>query len=99
MKKSIHPAYNEDTRVVCACGNTFTTGSVRKTITVEVCYKCHPFYTGEHRYLDIKGRVDSFQKKQEAAKKYQATRANKKAKNQEKSELRPKSLKELLGET
>jgi LSU ribosomal protein L31P len=50
MKKNIHPVYYEDAKVVCACGNNFVTGSNKKLIQVEVCYKCHPFYTGQHRY-------------------------------------------------
>jgi len=98
MKKDIHPAYVQDARVVCACGNTFTTGSTKKTIQVEVCSKCHPFFTGEHRYLDVKGRVDKFQKQQEVAKKYQAIKSAKKTKHTGKEEKKTKSLKELLSE-
>lgn len=97
MKSAIHPTYYLDAKVICACGNTFTTGSTKQQITVEVCYKCHPFYTGEHRFLDVKGRVDTFQKKQEFAKKYQATTAGKRQKKQEKTERQTKTLRELLG--
>ena len=97
MKVKIHPAYFDDAQAVCACGNTFTTGSTKKTISVEACYKCHPCYTGEHKFLDRKGRVDSFQKKQAFAVKYKSANAGKKQKdhNQEKN---VKSLRELLGE-
>lgn len=99
MKTNIHPHYFPEAKVVCqSCGNTFTTGSTKDAITVEVCYKCHPFYTGEHRFLDVKGRVDTFQKKQEYAKKYKATFAGKKGKKENKSEHQPKSLRELLNE-
>ena len=98
MKKDIHPAYIKDAHVACACGNTFTTGSTKKTIQVEVCSKCHPFFTGEHRFMDVKGRVDKFQKQQEVAKKYQAIKSAKKAKFTGKEEKKTKSLKELLGE-
>lgn len=98
MKAKIHPAYHQDAKVVCSCGNTFTTGSTKRELTVEVCYKCHPFYTGEQRFIDVKGRVDSFQKKQAFAKKHQETLLNKKTKKQEKQEVRIKSLKELLQE-
>jgi len=94
MKANIHPNYYQETVVFCNCGNTFVTGSTKKEIHVEVCYKCHPFYTGQHRYLDVKGRVESFQKKQEKAKQYQAKKPNKK--ETKKEEQRPKTLKELL---
>lgn len=99
MKPKIHPQYYTAATVTCSsCGTKFTTGSTRETLTVEVCYKCHPLYTGEHKFLDIKGRVDLFQKKQEVAKKYQASHAGKKHKKDKKdSENQPKSLKELLG--
>ena len=98
MKANIHPTYYEDAQVVCSCGNTFTTGSTKKTIAVEICSKCHPLYTGEQRYIDTKGKVESFQKKREMAKKYETIRANKKEKKQQKGEKQVKSLKELLGE-
>ena len=99
MKPNTHPQYFTDAPVTCSsCGNTFTTGSTKQSMTVEVCYKCHPFYTGGHRFLDIKGRVDTFQKKQEIAKKYQATSSAKKHKKTHKEEKQLKSLKELLSE-
>ncbi len=98
MKKNIHPVFYEDAQVVCACGNTFVTGSTKKNIVVEVCNKCHPLYTGEHRYVDTKGKVESFEKKREAAKKYEATRTLKKEKKLKKNEKSVKSLKELLSE-
>ncbi len=63
MKKNIHPNYVEAT-VTCACGNTFTTKSTKSNITVEVCSKCHPFYTGTQSMLSgRKGQVDKFNKK------------------------------------
>ncbi len=99
MKKSIHPQYNENVKVTCSCGNTFMTGSTRDNITVEVCYKCHPFYTGEHRFLDVKGRVDVFQKKMQVAKQYQATvKSRKNDNNKGKGGSRAKTLRELLTE-
>jgi len=99
MKPNIHPQYFADAIITCSsCGNSFTTGSTKQSITVEVCYKCHPFYTGEHRFLDIKGRVDTFQKKQDMAKKYQATVSTKKHKKTHREEKQPKTLKELLSE-
>jgi len=99
MKPNIHPQYFEDAIVTCACGNTFTTGSTKKQITVEVCYKCHPFYTGEARFIDTKGRVDSFIKKQQYAKQYKTTTKSKKQKKTEKEERKVKTLKELLSES
>ena len=62
MKEGIHPAYQECT-VSCACGETFTTGSVRKEIKVEICSKCHPFFTGMQKLVDTGGRVDRFNKR------------------------------------
>ena len=67
MKKGIHPTYYPDALVVCACGNTWHTGSTRKEIHTEVCSKCHPFFTGQQqRLLDIEGQVDRFYKRLQA---------------------------------
>jgi len=68
MKANIHPTYYNDAKVVCAaCGNTWTTGSTRKSIHVEVCSNCHPFFSGESaRIMDIEGQVDRFYKKLQA---------------------------------
>ena len=63
MKEKIHPKYFDDAKVICACGNTFTTGSTRKELKVELCSKCHPFYTGQRRMLDTTGRVERFKKR------------------------------------
>ena len=62
MKKGIHPEYQE-CRVVCACGNTFTTRSTKKEIRVEICSHCHPFFTGKQKFVDSAGRVEKFRKK------------------------------------
>lgn len=62
MKKDIHPPYHPDARVICACGNTFTTGSTQKEIHVEICSACHPFYTGKKHLVDTAGRVDRFKR-------------------------------------
>lgn len=62
MKTDIHPKYSL-CEVSCACGNAFTTRSTRAPIKVEICYACHPFYTGKHKFLDTAGRVEKFQKK------------------------------------
>ena len=64
MKQGIHPTYYPDASVTCACGNTWTTGSTQKVIRVEICSKCHPFFSGESaRMVDIEGQVDRFYKK------------------------------------
>jgi large subunit ribosomal protein L31 len=64
MKQGIHPTYYPDARVTCACGNTWTTGSTKKEIRIEICSKCHPFFSGEQaRIVDIEGQVDRFYKK------------------------------------
>ena len=63
MKKGIHPEYKE-TRVICACGNTFVTRSTRfPEIKVEICSKCHPFFTGQQKLVDTAGRVQKFRNK------------------------------------
>jgi len=62
MKAGIHPAYSE-LNVICACGNTFRTRSTHKgDIRVEICSKCHPFFTGRQKLMDTAGRIDRFQK-------------------------------------
>lgn len=62
MKKGIHPEYKES-KVTCACGETFTARSTKEEISVEVCSKCHPFYTGQQNRASRAGRVDKFNKK------------------------------------
>lgn len=62
MREGIHPNYNE-VEVHCSCGNTFVTKSTKKEIRLEVCAKCHPFYTGSQKSLDRGGRADKFKKK------------------------------------
>ena len=63
MKEGIHPKYNNEAVVKCACGNTFVTGSVKDELKVEICSQCHPFFTGKQKISDIGGRVDRFKKK------------------------------------
>lgn len=63
MREKIHPKYFPDARVTCSCGNTFTTGSTRETLKVELCSKCHPFFTGEQKIIDTAGRVERFKRK------------------------------------
>lgn len=63
MKDKIHPKYYTDAQVVCSCGNSFITGSTQKMLKVELCSKCHPFYSGEQRVLDTAGRVERFKQR------------------------------------
>lgn len=62
MKEAIHPGYQQ-VQVHCACGETWTTGSTKKELRLEICSKCHPFYTGRQKLVDSAGRVDRFQKR------------------------------------
>lgn len=62
MKQGLHPVYHQVT-VTCACGETFVTGSTQKTLKVEICSKCHPFFTGTQKLVDSARRVEKFKKK------------------------------------
>ena len=62
MKADIHPKYYKTT-VTCACGEVFETGSTRETLKVEICSKCHPFFTGKQKFVDTGGRVERFKRK------------------------------------
>lgn len=86
MKANIHPTWNENAKVVCACGATFTTGSTQDSIRVDICSVCHPFFTGQQKLVDTLGQVDKFRKQAEKAavrgeekKKILQARADKKA--------------------
>jgi len=101
MKKNIHPKYYHDCKVSCACGNTFTTGSTLPEIKVEICAACHPFFTGEEKYVDTLGRVERFKQKQQviASKKYIKKSERKKIKEkaaEKEAKKKPTSLKEML---
>jgi large subunit ribosomal protein L31 len=65
MKKTGHPQYYTDAVSVCACGNTFVTGSTKKQLRTDVCSNCHPFFTGEQRIVDTAGQVERFMKRLE----------------------------------
>jgi len=71
MKQKIHPPYYPQAKVVCSCGNTFTTGSTKKVIEVAICSACHPFFTGKSKFVDAKGRVERFEEKRAKAAKLQ----------------------------
>ncbi len=67
MQTILHPKWYPDTKVTCSCGNTFTVGSTMPEIEVEVCSACHPFYTGQMKYVDTAGRVDAFKERKKKA--------------------------------
>jgi large subunit ribosomal protein L31 len=69
MKQGIHPTYQE-CAVTCACGETFQTRSVKPTLRVEICSKCHPFYTGTQKIMDTEGRVERFIKRYQLQDRY-----------------------------
>jgi large subunit ribosomal protein L31 len=93
MKANIHPQWNHSAKVTCACGNVFTTGSQQDEITVDICSNCHPFFTGEMRFVDRQGRVDKFMQKMTQA---QAKKAAKAAKSQAKVQEQPEEMEEEL---
>lgn len=80
MKAKIHPQYFIDTKVTCACGNVFTTGSTLKEIRTELCSQCHPFYTGKQKFVDTARRVEKFQEKMGKVAAVAAVRKGKKVK-------------------
>jgi len=65
MKKDIHPKYYPEAQVICACGNTWTTGATQEVVRTDVCSACHPFYTGEQRIVDTAGQVERFMRRLE----------------------------------
>jgi large subunit ribosomal protein L31 len=93
MKLNIHPAWHDDAVVTCACGNTFTTGSTLDKIDVDICAKCHPFFTGEMRFVDRQGRVDKFNKKMAAA---QAVKSTQKKTPKQSDDTAQKSYQDIL---
>jgi len=103
MKANIHPTWHEDTLVTCACGNSFVTGATVPKIDVEVCYNCHPVYTGQMKYVDTAGRVDAFLEKQKKAQGSLVSKADKrrikKEKKIQKEFEKPESLEELRRQT
>lgn len=63
MKADIHPTYHPKAKASCACGNTFSVGSTRESLSASICSNCHPFYTGKDKLVDTQGRVDRFKKR------------------------------------
>lgn len=99
MKAQIHPKWFSNCKVTCACGNTFTVGATVPEINVEICSKCHPFYTGQMKFVDTTGRVEKFKARQTGAKKKNVSKTEKRKIKREKriqEELsRPDTLEEL----
>jgi large subunit ribosomal protein L31 len=99
MKANIHPTWNTEAVISCACGNSFKSGSTQESIRVDICAKCHPFYTGTQKFVDTLGQVERFQKKTEAAQeKSAAKRATLEARRARMNEQKgdKPSLKDLL---
>lgn len=63
MKAAIHPEYHAEAKVTCSCGHSFTTGSTKPELRVEICSNCHPFFTGEQRIVDTEGRVERLKRR------------------------------------
>ncbi len=80
MKTGIHPTYNETMTISCACGESFEVGSTKESIRVELCSKCHPFYTGKQKFVDSARRVEKFQAKMAKQEEAASERKGKKAK-------------------
>lgn len=96
MQKGIHPDWHDQCKVTCSCGNEFIIGSIHPTLEVDICNQCHPFFTGEVKFIDRQGRVDKFKKKMQAA---QPQKTKKKAGQQDDDQQEePKSYRELLRE-
>lgn len=97
MKAKIHPTYYNDCVVTCACGNSFTTGSTKQGIRVEICSACHPFFTGKMKFVDTLGRVEKFQKQMTQAKTHRYLKKSQRQQLKAKAEARrPVTLKEML---
>ena len=91
MKANTHPNWHHDCKVTCSCGNVFTIGSTFAELEVDICNACHPFFTGDMKFVDRQGRVDRFKKKMEKAKKTKSTQKKAKTIHQE-----TKSYREIL---
>jgi large subunit ribosomal protein L31 len=98
MKSAIHPTYYQ-TKVTCGCGNSFVVGSTAKELHIEVCNKCHPFYTGKRTLVDTAGRVEKFRQKMEHKQALQALISkSKKAKTTESKQNKEKMTLQDLAE-
>ncbi|MBD3279578.1 MAG: 50S ribosomal protein L31 [Candidatus Pacebacteria bacterium] len=101
MQKNLHPNWHHNCQVTCACGNKFTTGSTEKTLEVDICSACHPFFTGEMKFVDRQGRVDKFRQRMKIAQQKQAAAKKKQAKSKttdNKQSNSAKTYREILRE-
>ena len=100
MKNDIHPKWFPNAKVSCTCGNSFTVGSTKEEIRVDVCSACHPFFTGQQKFVDSLGRVEKFKKRKAAAVTNLVSKKKKKLQKKiEEAKLedqRPKTFKEML---
>lgn len=99
MKKGVHPTYYKDAKVTCVCGNSFTTGSTQPEIRVDICAVCHPFFTGQQKFVDTQGQVEKFGKKQALAQEKKAERTKiieTRASKVQKEHTEKPTLKDLL---
>ncbi len=94
MKPDIHPAYYPQSTIVCACGNTFTIGSTKPSLRVDICSKCHPFFTGQQKLIDTLGRVERFRERQQLAAQRRVTERPKK--QDQRRQEQPMTLREML---
>ena len=78
MKKDIHPQYQSQAKIVCACGTNYATGSTAKEMHVEICAACHPFFTGQQKLVDTQGRVEKFRARAAKASDLKSKKAEKK---------------------
>ncbi len=85
MKVDIHPKYFPEAKLICACGNVVTAGSTQPEIHIELCSKCHPFYTGKQKLIDTARRVEKFQERTTAKTTKSATNLGKKAKTEKRA--------------
>ncbi len=92
MKAQIHPQYTDSANVVCSCGNTFSVGSTKGDIKVELCNNCHPFYTGKQRFIDAASRIERFKMKQDAA----TANPRKKKEDKKRNDQQPQTLRDML---
>jgi large subunit ribosomal protein L31 len=83
VKTQVHPKWNPEAKVTCACGAQFTTGSTSPSISVEVCSNCHPLWTGQQKFLDTAGRVEKFNQRVAMAEKKKAESASRRERKQQ----------------
>ena len=93
MKKDIHPKYFKNATQKCSCGAVFHIPSTKKESEIEICSKCHPFYTGKSKIVDVTGQVEKFKKRAEKAKKLKAEKAKRKPKKPKKKQDKKTPLK------